>query len=211
LSTNYLLIDFENVQPKNLEIFKNHTFKIFVFFGANQTKVTFDLAIAMQNFGDNAQYIKISGNGKNALDFHIAFYIGQLSHQDPKGLFHIISKDTGFDPLIKHLKTKKIKVSREKDLAEIPVLRISSSTNNDEKISAIVKNLAGRGQSRPRKIKTLSNTINSLFTQKLNENEINALVKVLKNQYIHCACLPYKKPKLITKVEGFSEGFLHHF
>ena len=182
MPTNYVLIDFENVQPKNLEILVNHPFKIFVFFGANQTKVPFDLATAMQNFGDNAQYIKISGNGKNALDFHIAFYIGQLSLQDPKGLFHVISKDKGFDPLIKHLKTKKIKVSREKDLAEIPVLRISSSTNNDEKISAIVKNLAGRGQSRPRKIKTLSNTINSLFTQKLNENEINALVKSLKDQ-----------------------------
>ena len=105
-----------------------------------------------------------------------------MSLQDPKGLFHVISKDKGFDPLIKHLKTKKIKVSREKDLAEIPVLRISSSTKNEDKISAIIKNLAGRGQSRPRKIKTLSNTINSLFTQKLNENEINALVKSLKDQ-----------------------------
>jgi len=153
-----------------------------VFVGANQTKVPFDLATVMQNFGDNAQYIKISGNGQNALDFHIAFYIGQLSLQDPAGLFHIISKDKGFDPLIKHLRTKKIKVYREKDLAEIPVLRISSSTNNDEKINAIIKNLAGRGQSRPRKVKTLANTINSLFTQKLNENELNDLIKVLKDR-----------------------------
>ena len=127
-----------------------------MFVGANQTKVPFDLASVMQNFGDNAQYIKISGNGQNALDFHIAFYIGQLSLQDPEGFFHIISKDTGFDPLVKHLRTKKIRVHREKDLAEIPVLRISSATNNNEKISAIIKNLAGRGQSRPRKIKTFS-------------------------------------------------------
>ena len=110
MSTNYVLIDFENVQPRNLEILENHPFKIFVFVGANQTKVPFDLATVMQNFGDNAQYIKISGNGQNALDFHIAFYIGQLSLQDPAGLFHIISKDKGFDPLIKHLRTKKIKV-----------------------------------------------------------------------------------------------------
>jgi hypothetical protein len=68
-----VLIDFENVQPKNLEILKNHPFKIFVFVGANQTKVFFDLASTMQQFGDNAHYIKISGNGQNALDFHIAF------------------------------------------------------------------------------------------------------------------------------------------
>ena len=138
MPTNYVLIDFENVQPKNLEILANHTFKIFVFVGANQTKVPFDLATAMQDFGDNAKYIKISGNGQNALDFHMAFYVGQLSLQDPEGYFHIISKDTGFDPLVKHLRSKKIRIHRERDLAEIPVLRISNAIGNDEKISALI-------------------------------------------------------------------------
>lgn len=182
LLTNYVLIDFENVQPKNLEILTNHPFKIFVFVGANQAKLPFDLAAAMQDLGDNAKYIKISGNGQNALDFHIAFYVGQLSLQDPDGYFHIISKDTGFDPLIKYLKARKIKIQRERDLAEIPVLRISRSTSNDEKIAAIIKNLAGRGQSRPRKVKTLANTINSLFTKKLEESELMSLVNELQER-----------------------------
>ena len=180
MTTNYVLIDYENVQPKNLEILANHPFKVFVFVGANQTKVPYDLAAAMQNLGDSGSYIKISGNGPNALDFHIAFYVGQLSLKDPAGSFHIISKDTGFDPLIRHLRGKKVRVYRQKDLAEIPVLRMSSATNNDEKIDAITKNLAGRGQSRPRKVKTLANTINSLFTKKLQENELMALVKELE-------------------------------
>jgi hypothetical protein len=182
LTTNYVLIDYENVQPKNLEILAKHPFKVFVFVGANQTKVPYDLAAAMQNLGDSASYIKISGNGPNALDFHIAFYVGQLSLKDPLGNFHIISKDTGFDPLIRHLRGKKVRVYRQKDLAEIPVLRMSSATNNDQKIDAITKNLAGRGQSRPRKVKTLANTINSLFTKKLQENELMALVKELETR-----------------------------
>lgn len=185
MPTNYVLIDFENVQPKNLEILAKHPFKVFVFVGANQTKVSIDLATAMQGLGDNAEYIRISGNGRNALDFHIAYYIGQLLAEDPVGLYHIISKDTGFDPLIKHLQTKKVKISRESDLAEIPVLRISSATSNDEKIGAIIKNLAGRGQSRPRKVKTLANTINSLFTQKLSEKQLSDLIEALaKQKYI---------------------------
>lgn len=185
MPANYVLIDFENIQPKNLEILANHPFKVFVFVGANQAKVPFDLAAAMQDLGDNAKYIKIFGNGKNALDFHIAFYVGQLSMQDPEAYFHIISKDTGFDPLIKHLKARKIRVQRERDLAEIPVLRMSNATSNDEKIEAIINNLAGRGQSRPRKIKTLANTINSLFTKKLVENELMSLVNELqKRKYI---------------------------
>ncbi len=182
MATNYILIDFENVHPKNLELVTKHPFKVFVFVGANQTKVPFDLADTMQLLGNDAKYIKIAGNGQNALDFHIAYYIGELAGKDPDAHFHIISKDKGFDPLIKYLKGRKIKVMRETDLAEIPLLRVPVSTSNDEKIAAIVKNLGGRGQSRPRKVRTLENTINTLFTRKLEKNELSELIKELQKR-----------------------------
>jgi len=182
LATNYILIDFENVHPKNLELVTKHPFKVFVFVGANQSKVPFDLADTMQLLGNDAKYIKIAGNGQNALDFHIAYYIGELAGKDPEAHFHIISKDKGFDPLIKYLKGRKIKVMRETDLAEIPLLRVPISTSNDEKIAAIVKNLGGRGQSRPRKVRTLENTINNLFTRKLDKSELGTLIKELQKR-----------------------------
>ncbi|MCP4283112.1 MAG: hypothetical protein GY792_01475 [Gammaproteobacteria bacterium] len=180
--TNYVLIDFENVQPRNLEILASHPFKVLVFVGTSQAKIPFELAAAMQQLGDDAQYVKIGGNGKNALDFHLAFYVGELAAKDPEAYFHIISKDTGFDPLIKHLKTRKIRIQREKDLAEIPVLRMSTATSDDEKVASIVKNLAGRGHSKPRKVKTLANTINTLFTKKLEEAELMSLINELQKE-----------------------------
>jgi len=198
LENNYILIDFENVRPRNCEILAKHPFKIFVFVGENQTKVPYELVETLQTFGDNAKYIKIAGNGHNALDFHIAYYIGLLAEKDPKAKFHIISRDTGFDPLIKHLVSKNIHVQREKDLAEIPVLRISSATNIEDKVLAIVRNLAGRGQSRPRKVKTLKNTINSLFTNKLDEKELALLLEELKvRKYISVdkGNIKYKLPR----------------
>lgn len=182
MSTQYVLIDFENVQPRNLEILAKHPFNVFVFVGANQTKVSFDLAQSMQLLGANANYIKISGNGQNALDFHIAYYIGVLAAKEPKALYHVITKDKGFDPLIRHLRGKGIEIRRETDLAEIPVLRIRNTTSDNEKIDAIVKNLAARGQSRPRKVKTLENTINTLFTKKLEKKELSALVSELQKR-----------------------------
>lgn len=181
-NTDYILIDYENVQPKNLAILVNHPCKIIAFVGANQAKIPFDLADAMQALGENAQYIKISGNGQNALDFHIAFYIGELSAKQPEASFHIVSRDTGFDPLIKHLQKRRIRVQRERDLAEIPILRMSNATSHDEKIAAIIKNLVGRGPSRPRKVKTLSNTISSLFTKKLADNELEELIEELQRR-----------------------------
>ena len=189
-STNYILIDFENVQPKNLELLEGHSFKVLVFVGANQTKVPIKLAKALQALGKKGEYIEISGNGQNALDFHIAYYIGRLAADDPKAHFHVISRDKGFDPLIRHLKGRNIEVRREKDLAEIPALRISTKTSTDEKIDAIVKNLRGRGQSRPRKVRTLQNTINHLTAEELGEAELASIVEELR------------KRKLITVKQG---------
>jgi len=115
---NYVLIDFENVQPESLAGLQQDHFKVLVFVGANQTKVPFEVAHAMQSMGGKAEYVKITGNGSNALDFHIAFYIGQLSAAEPGSTFRIISKDKGFDPLVRHLNARGISCQR---LAEIPV------------------------------------------------------------------------------------------
>ncbi len=194
---NYVLIDFENVQPKNLEILESHPFKVFVFVGENQTKVPYELAAAIQTLGANAKYIQISGNGQNALDFHIAYYVGDLAAKDPEANFHIITRDTGFDPLIRHLKGRNIRIQRERDLAEIPVLRMSNATSDDERIAAIVRNLAGRGQSRPRKVRTLANTINSLFAEQLEETELLSLVEELQERkyiVVNQSNVSYKLP-----------------
>lgn len=184
LKTNYVLIDFENVQPKNLELLNGHGFKVIVFVGSKQVKISFDLACAMQSLGADAEYVKIEGNGPNALDFHIAFYMGNIAARDPDCYFHIISKDTGFDPLIKHLKARRIYAQREKDISEIPLLKISNSKSMAERIDAIVEFLKVRGAAKPRAVKTLSNSINSLFMKKLEEDELGKIMDELIRQKI---------------------------
>ena len=198
MPSSYVLIDFENVHPKNLELLSKHPFKVYVFVGENQAKIPFDLADSMQLLGKDARYIKITGNGQNALDFHIAYYVGRLATEEPDASFYIISKDKGFDPLVRHLKSQRIRIQRNKDLGEIPVLQLSKSTSVDEQIAAIVKNLGGRGQSRPRKVKTLQNTINALFTKKLDAAELSALVKELQQRrliVINQGNVSYKLPQ----------------
>jgi diadenosine tetraphosphate (Ap4A) HIT family hydrolase len=180
--SKYVLVDFENVQPKNLELLKEHPFRVLVFIGANQTKFPRHFVVAMQALGEQADYVEIAGSGPNALDFHIAYYIGELAAKEPDAHFHIVSRDRGFYPLIQHLKSKRIRVRREKDLAEIPELRIPDTTSRDEQIDAIVRNLRQRGHSRPRKVKTLQNTINTLFTKKLEQEELDAIIEELRKR-----------------------------
>lgn len=181
-ATNYVLIDYENVQPKNLELLEEHPFKVMVFLGVNQTKLAVPLVQAMQHLGKNGDYIQITGSGQNALDFHIAYYVGRLAVKNPEAHIYIVSRDKGFEPLIRHLKDQKISIRRVKDLVEIPALRISTKTAIDKKIERIVKILVGLGQHRPRKVKPLQNLINNLIAEELLETELASLVEELRKR-----------------------------
>lgn len=185
MTKHYILIDYENVQTRSLAVLRsipNQHFRIIVFVGANQSKIPIELAASMQDFGDKASYIQISESGNNALDFHIAYYLGDLSARDPKGSYHVISNDTGYDQLIKHLNGMKINAARHKDLFAIPWLSSANKEPQSDQITAIVNNLSTRGASRPRKVKTLKNTINSLFGNKLEAEDIDSLVENLQQQ-----------------------------
>lgn len=182
MRTNYVLIDYENVQPTGLALLEREPFKIFVFVGANQAKVNFEIAASMQRLGDKATWIKISGNGPNALDFHIAYYIGRLAHAEPDAYFHIISKDAGFDPLVAHLKDRKIFAHRSRDIADMPIVKVANTKTPPEKMAVVLSNLKQRGASRPRTLKTLSSTINSLFQKALPESELDALLELMKQR-----------------------------
>src|SRR5512139_1668904 len=99
MRTNFVLVDFENVQPKDIGLLKDGPFRVKVFLGPNQSKIPVSLAAALQSLGERVEYIMLEAAGNNALDFHIAYYIGALSVVEPAAFFHIISKDAGFDPL----------------------------------------------------------------------------------------------------------------
>ena len=105
MSLDIFLIDYENVQPTGVGRLVPGACRIMVFLGQNQNRLPVDLTRALQPFGTDVDYVSISGSGPNAVDFHIAFYIGLLAEKHPGSKFTIVSGDTGFDPLVRHLAT----------------------------------------------------------------------------------------------------------
>jgi hypothetical protein len=180
--TNFVLIDFENVQPAALEALAEDHFKLFVFVGASQNKVPFETAVSLQKLGARAEYIKISGNGSNALDFHIAYYIGKLAATDSAAFFHIVSKDTGFDPLVQHLKSQGILAGRVKDITDIPLLKASVTKTPAERNQVALTWLQQMKASKPRTVNTLSSSIGALFQRQLTEEQISGIVQWLSEQ-----------------------------
>lgn len=94
--------------------------------------------------------------------------------KEPDAYFHIVSKDTGFDPLINHLKGKKILACRSKDVTDIPIVKASNSKSPSEKIAVIIADLKRRGASKPRAVKTLTSTISNMFQKQLSDEELQS-------------------------------------
>lgn len=161
--TNFVLVDFENVQPKDIDLLKDGPFKVKIFLGPNQSKIPITFAAALQSLGEDVEYIILETAGNNALDFCIVYYIGILSVLDPTAFFHVISKDTGFDSLLKHLKSKRIFAHRSTCIADIPYFKPTLFVAPDAQINVVVADLIRRKASKPRTQKALQNTLLSLF------------------------------------------------
>ena len=110
-SERVLLVDYENVSKVDLGAIPGGV-RVPFFFGASQKKVSTEFLQDALKLGPLFVPINIEGQGKNALDFHIAFYLGEYLARNRDTQCVILSKDTGFDPLIAHLKSRGFNVRR---------------------------------------------------------------------------------------------------
>jgi len=182
VKTNYVLVDYENVQPKDLALLQGGPFQVKIFLGPNQSKIPTSLVAAVQPLGRSAEYIPLEASGSNALDFHIAYYIGMLASHDPSGYFHVISRDAGFDPLIKHLRGKGVFAHRSENIASIPIFNPPAPADHDAQVQVVIADLARRKTAKPRTQKALLNVINAQFNNALTEPQLSALFASLCNR-----------------------------
>jgi hypothetical protein len=107
----YILVDYENVQDINMDMLNEKT-KMVIIVGENQHKIPLKLIQKTQPYGDSIEWLQIKGNGKNALDFFIAYFLGYFISTKSDKEYIVYSKDTGYDILIEYLKLKNINVKR---------------------------------------------------------------------------------------------------
>lgn len=157
----YLYIDYENVQDIKVDVIKK-TVKVMIIVGEDQAKVPIDLVQKTQPFGNAVEWIRVNGKGRNALDFFIAYFLGKDIAADSGKQFIIYSKDTGYDPLINHLKKSGIKVKRIVSFQELnrnKVIRIDEV--GIKKVKENLKKVAAN--KRPKKRSSLSGFIVALL------------------------------------------------
>ena len=174
MTDRVLFIDLENVQKVDLSLVPREA-RVLVFYGITQKKLPEELVVQAQPFGTRLKWIKISGQGPNALDFHIAFYLGQELAHRPTAECTVFSRDTGFDPLMRHLQALGHVCSRVQSLKG--AFSDHPNATDADHFKRLVT-LLRKEKARPTRRKGLTGKVKSWFPQ-LTEDVHIALVQRL--------------------------------
>lgn len=106
----HVLVDYENVQPGLEELGKRAPgfSDAWLFHGPHQVKQAQQLAQAH----DRVTLVPRSGKGRNALDFHLSFYLGYVAAKHPDAHLVVVANDKGYDPMIVHAQTLGFTIKR---------------------------------------------------------------------------------------------------
>ncbi len=103
MSQRLLLVDYENVQALDVATIPEDV-RVHVVLGAKQKSVVAKVQAKLKPLGDRATLNRIKTLAPNAVDFCIAYYLGEELAQRPDTACIVLSKDKkGFDPLVAHL------------------------------------------------------------------------------------------------------------
>lgn len=180
--TTYILFDHENIHSLDPGEIDGLAVKVLVFLGEQTTKLAVDDVQMLLKHRAQIELITISGHGKNALDFHIAYYAGRISADDPGASIHIVSRDKGFDPLIAHLKSRNVPAARSEEVPGLPKKRKGerAPASANGRVERLINHLTKIAKARPRKRKTLSSNIAALFGKQLTDEEVADLIASLE-------------------------------
>ena len=172
-----LLVDFENVQQVDLARLDD-SFQIIIFVGAAQKSIPIELVANAQKLGSRIEWQRVDASGSNALDFFIACHLGRVLEKSPQLQCIVLSKDKGFDPLLRHLNKNGLQCKRLNSLLELdPKATTQPEEPNYQRVIEVLRK--SEKKSRPRKRKTLSQHISSIFQKKLPQTEVDRIIDIL--------------------------------
>lgn len=176
MSQKLLLVDFENVQQVDLSRLDEHS-QVVIFVGSGQKSVPIELVSSAQKLGNRVEWQRVEGNGSNALDFHIACHLGRIIEKSPGMQCVVLSKDKGFDPLLKHLNKNGLKCKRINSLLELDPKSATTDEPNYKRVFEVLSK--SEKKSRPRKRSTLALHISAMFQKNIPQRDIDRIIDIL--------------------------------
>jgi hypothetical protein len=198
---HHVFVDCENVKKDEIAWIENRKIRLHLFLGSLQKSLNVELVEKLLVHASAVEMIRVGKSGKNALDFVLAYHLGREVLADPKGYFHIVAKDSGYDALVELLNSRNVKVKRhegwealarhlepkrsgqagptngkkEAPLAPSPVPTLSTNA------AKLLDGLRKSGKSRPKKEKTLVTYAQSLIGKDQSVDLVKNAMEELQN------------------------------
>jgi hypothetical protein len=183
--THSVFVDFENVPTVDLALIADQPVHVTLLIGEKQKRLDLALVRQIHRHASRVTLIEVGGSGRNALDLVLACHLGKAVVTHPRGIFHIISKDKDFNPLIAHLRADEVNVARHDAFAALPFLRAAPETvEPDERLAKLIDRLRHKTASRPVRRKTLLSHIHAFYANRLSQEEVEAVIATLQQQGI---------------------------
>ena len=198
---NHVFVDFENVHHVDLAVIGVKVVSLTILVGAKQTKLDADLVVKLFEHAASVQLIRLTASDKNAVDFALTYYLGRAVLADPTAYFHIVSKDTGYDPLIEHLLSRHVRVRRHKDFTTLtfaappkaapavpkaaPAAPNSAAAGPPDPMNLVLDRLRKHTTNLPKKKKTLLSHLKANLGMEASEADATRLLeKIIKAGHI---------------------------
>ena len=179
---NHVYVDFENVHHVDFSVIGTKSVTITLLLGARQTKLDAALVEKLMEHAASVQLVRLASSGKNALDFALAYYLGRAVVADPTGHFHIVSKDTGFEPLIEHLRSRHIHAHRHNDFTSLTFGRPAKlpSAPPEDLFTRVLERLRKNTTNRPKSKKALVSHLRTFAGKSATDAEATNLIEKLQ-------------------------------
>jgi len=185
--SHHIFVDYENVREIDLSLIAEKPVRLTLVVGLQQKTLPLDLVKRLLELRQQVTLVEAGVSGHNALDLVLGYLVGRESAVADGVQFAILSKDKGFDALIRHLNQNGIRAERYEQFASIPVIkppgraaaRPRHASTPEDRADLIARHLAAQGAGRPKRRKTLASHINGRFDKQLSEAEIEVVLDIL--------------------------------
>jgi hypothetical protein len=177
--TNHIFVDYENVHEVDLDLVVGREVIVHLVLGERHKTLPLEMVKQLQKYAAQVRLVEAGKSGKNALDFVLAYRVGIEAAGDPKAYFHVVSRDTGFDALIVHLRKHHILARRDESFAKAFEIAEVPPGSLADRVKAVTERLTKNKANRPKRKKTLLSQINAYFGKKLTDRELEEIVQTL--------------------------------
>ncbi len=192
--THHIFVDYENVRDIDLDLVATKPVRLTLVMGQQQKTLPLEVVKGLLQHREQVQMVEAGVSGHNALDLVLGYLIGRESATAQGVQFDILSRDKGFDSLIRHLNQNGISAARHETFTSIPVLGVEesarppvrhtvrppgrprSTSTPDERADLVVAYLESQQSDRPKRKKTLVAHIGERFDPPISEAEIEVIL-----------------------------------